>query len=127
MSSTSLQDHPKLVDQMVDSNMTNDLPSGVPNDWAECLFRFGKDCTKPRRKERPMMEHIFNALEKIQQNPDSRHWMAKLPVKGRSDSIVSSFKNIPQGKVMLEDCIKQLLLDVFTFLHRYYQKCYFYF
>ena len=46
--------------------------------WAECLFRFGKDCTRSKRKERPMMKKIFSALEKVHQDPQTLQWIPSL-------------------------------------------------
>merc|ERR1719328_382470 len=50
--------------------------------WAECLFRFGKDC--------PMMEQIFSALEKVHQNPQTLQWIPSLEFGDDTELIVSS-------------------------------------
>ena len=78
---TSLEYHSKLVDQMagIPENDGN-IPKTniIIHPWAECLFRFGKDCTKNKRKDRPMMKQIFSALERVHQNPSCLQWIPSL-------------------------------------------------
>ena len=97
---SSLKDHSKLVDQMAGMNKGRSLPEATTaiNPWAECLFRFGRDCTKGMRKDRPMMEQIFNALEKVHQNPSYLIWMATLPLGDETEYSLSSVEEYHEGK-----------------------------
>ena len=92
---TSLKYHSKLVDQMagIPENDGN-IPKTniIIHPWAECLFRFGKDCTKNKRKDQPMMKQIFSALERVHQNPSCLQWIPSLGSSRGDDTelIVSS-------------------------------------
>ena len=97
MAASSLKSHPKLIDKMVGSKIQSDDDANSINDWAECLFRFGKNCTKRRRKERPPMEKIFAAIERVHQSPECQQWMARLPVGDEADLLVSSFEEFQKG------------------------------
>ena len=68
LAATSLKYHSKLVDQMAgisENGTVSKSKTFAIHPWAECLFRFGKDCTKTKRKDRPMMKQIFSALDHI--------------------------------------------------------------
>ena len=93
LAATSLKYHSKLVDQMagISENGTVSKSKTIAiHPWAECLFRFGKDCTKTKRKDRPMMKQIFSALEKVHQNPQTLQWIPNLEVGDDMELIVSS-------------------------------------
>ena len=100
MAASSLKSHPKLIDKMVGSKIQSDEEQSLISDWAECLFRFGKDCTKRRRKERPAMEKIFAAIERVHQSPECQHWMARLPVGDETDLLVNSFEEFQKGSFL---------------------------
>ena len=93
LAATSLKYHSKLVDQMAGISENGTVCKSKTltiHPWAECLFRFGKDCTKNKRKDRPMMEQIFSALEKVHQNPQTLQWIPSLEFGDDTELIVSS-------------------------------------
>lgn len=93
LAATSLKYHSKLVDQMAgisENGTVSKSKTFAIHPWAECLFRFGKDCTKTKRKDRPMMKQIFSALEKVHQNPQTLQWIPNLEVGDDMELIVSS-------------------------------------
>ena len=93
LAATSLKYHSKLVDQMAgisENGTVSKSKTFAIHPWAECLFRFGKDCTKTKRKDRPMMKQIFSALEKVHQNPQTLQWIPSLEVGDDTELIVSS-------------------------------------
>ena len=92
IAASSLKDHSKLVDQTAGIHKGDSIPktSNTTHPWAECLFRFGKDCTKSKRKDRPTMKQMFNALEKVHQNPSCLHWIPSLELGEDTELIVSS-------------------------------------
>ena len=94
LSASSLKYHPKLVDQMADlpkdGSISQTNTQGTAHHWDECLFRFGKDCTKSKRKDRPMMKQIFNALEKVHQNPTWMQWAFTTAISDDVDVMLST-------------------------------------
>ena len=93
LSATSLKYHSKLVDQMAgisENGTVSKSKTLATHPWAECLFRFGKDCTKNKRKARPMMEQIFSALERVHQNPQTLQCIPGLELGNDTELIVSS-------------------------------------
>ena len=93
LAATSLKYHSKLVDQMAgisENGTVSKSKTFAIHPWAECLFRFGKDCTKTKRKDRPMMKQIFSALEKVHQNPQTLQWIPSLIPSDDTELIVSS-------------------------------------
>ena len=93
LAATSLKYHSKLVDQMAGIPENGTIPktsSTMIHPWAECLFRFGKDCTKNKRKDRPMMKQIFSALERVHQNPICLQWIPSIEFGDDTELIVSS-------------------------------------
>ena len=42
------------------------------SSWPKCLFFLGRDCTKSRRKNRPLMQSVLRAVEQLHQNPSIR-------------------------------------------------------
>ena len=92
LAAPSLKYHPKLVDQMAGISENGTIPKSKTlyiHPWAECLFRFGKDCTKNKRKDRPMMNQIFSALERVHQNPQCLQWIPSLEFGDDTELIVS--------------------------------------
>ena len=100
LSASSLKYHSKLVDQMAGINKSGLIPktNNTTHPWAECLFRFGKDCTKGKRQDRPMMKQMFNALEKVHQNPSCLQWIPSLELGEDTELIVSSVILSNEGK-----------------------------
>ena len=104
LAASSLKHHAKLVDQMAGlantkSDSNHQATNATTHPWAECLFRFGKDCTKTKRKARPMMGQIFNALEKVHQNPSCLSWMSNLELNEDTELILSSVILSSEGKL----------------------------
>ena len=92
LAASSLKDHSKLVDQTAGILKSGSIPTtnNATHPWGECLFRFGKDCTKSKRKDRPTMKQMFNALEKVHQNPGCLHWIPSIEIGEDTELIVSS-------------------------------------
>jgi len=42
------------------------------SSWPKCLFFLGRDCTKSRGKNRPLMQSVLRAVEQLHQNPSIR-------------------------------------------------------
>ena len=102
LSAPSLKYHPKLVDQMADlpkdGSISQTNTQGTAHHWDECLFRFGKDCTKSKRKDRPMMKQIFNALEKVHQNPTWMQWAFTTAISDDVDVMLSTVILSSEGR-----------------------------
>ena len=100
MAALSLTAHPKMVDEMAGIDKCGPISSAtnVINPWAECLFRFGKDCTKTQRKARPKMKRVFNALEKVHQNLSYRSWIISLPFREETEPSFLSVEEFDKSK-----------------------------
>ena len=87
LAATSLKYHSKLIDQTAGISENGTVSQ---SNWAECLFRFGKYCTKNKRKDRHMMEQIFNALEKVHQKPQTLQCIPSLEFGDDTELIVTA-------------------------------------